>query len=573
MTSKRRSGREWIILLFFLPLGIAAMFYAGQAAISQPPIWKVKAKMGSYLDPNSYFSSTPDIVEPLSNAILTQPAWADTFLTPGGYTGDNTPPPLATATQQNPGPATPTASILPTNSPVPTNTTYYLPPTNTPIPPPPTNTSIPPTATDTSTPLPPTATNTPVPSVDLSISKNDGSATYTAGDSTTYTIIVSNNGPDGIVGAQINDNLPAQITSWDWVCTNVTNASGCDAVAGSSTNFTDTVDIQNGGSITYTVKAYISADASGDLVNTATVSGGTDSNLANNTSNDTDTLQRIADLAISKNAPTDVYEPNDLIITYTVVVSNNGPSDIANAQISDDLPSQITSWDWTCTNVTNASGCDPVIASTSNFSDTVDIQNGGSITYTVTANISGTATGNLVNTATVSVPAGANDPNSGNNSSSYTHQRVYDLPYDEIGETADGVIYPLSEGDSLVFNVTIIVDGNNSDDEFVYYELPSGSCGGIIMDFVIISIGNGNTWYEVFNWGNGSATDNAHIPSSYLPELDTREVCGADLYNNTGVSINVDASAPLGTYSYIRIYAPIDGNDHVLEVDAIETLP
>ena len=40
---------------------------------------------------------------------------------------------------------------------------------------------------------------------------------------------------------------------------------------------------------------------------------------------------------------------------------------------------------------------------------------GGSITYTITVNVPSTYTGNLVNTATVTAPAGVTDPVPGNN--------------------------------------------------------------------------------------------------------------------------------------------------------------
>ena len=51
---------------------------------------------------------------------------------------------------------------------------------------------------------------------DLAITKTDGTTTYTPGGSTTYTIVVSNNGPSAVTGAAVNDALPAAITSDTW---------------------------------------------------------------------------------------------------------------------------------------------------------------------------------------------------------------------------------------------------------------------------------------------------------------------------------------------------------------------
>ncbi len=569
MTSKQRTGREWVIFLFFFPLGIAAMFYVGQAAISQPPVWSVKAEMKSYIDPNNYFSSNPDIIEPLRMDILTKPAWENTYLTPGGYTGgDDTPPQLATATQQNPDLPTPTASLIPTYTPIPTNTivptsTYiYYPPTETQkTPSPPTDTPIP-----------------PAPSADLSISKTDGVATYTPGNSTTYTIIISNNGPEDIVGIQIADNLLTQITSWDWACTTVTNASGCDPAIASATNFTDTVDIQNGGSITYTVTAYISADASGDLVNTATVSGGTDSNLANNTSSDTDTLQRFADLAISKNAPTDTYKPGD-IITYTVIVSNNGPSNVSGFDILDPVPAEITGVSVNCT-TSGTANCGTDAQAGNNISFTgasINAGVGNEIKLSISGTVASGTTANITNTADILISGGASftDATLSNNSSSHSHQRVYDLPYGKIGGSKDGITTNIGSGNSVILNITTQVNGHAGWD-LVYYELPNGSgCPGegIMMDWVILQVGDGTNWYTVLNWGDGVVDANANIASVGLPESDSRSICSANLYNATGVALDLDTLVPPGTYPYIRIIAPTGDGDGVVEVDAITPLP
>lgn len=109
---------------------------------------------------------------------------------------------------------------------------------------------------------------------DLRVTKGDGGLTvYEAGGAIIYTVVVSNNGPDNVVGAVVGDNLPPQVASWDWACAAVINASGCNGVVGSTANFTDVVDIQSGGSVEYTVTARISDNPSGNLVNTATVTG------------------------------------------------------------------------------------------------------------------------------------------------------------------------------------------------------------------------------------------------------------------------------------------------------------
>src|SRR5205823_14990790 len=54
------------------------------------------------------------------------------------------------------------------------------------------------------------------------------------------------------------------------------------------------------------------------------------------------------------------------------------------------------------------------------ISDTVDLPAGSTITYTVNASIGSGATGSLVNTASVTAPAGVTDPDLSNNSATDT---------------------------------------------------------------------------------------------------------------------------------------------------------
>ncbi len=148
--------------------------------------------------------------------------------------------------------------------------------------------------TDPTTPNTASDTDTVTPVADLSVTKNDGSATYAAGVNTIYTIVVSNAGPSPATGAVVTDNKPAQVSQWTWVCSGATNgATGCDGVTNSAAIFTDTINLPAGSSITYTVTAAISAAATGNLVNTVMVAapgGTTDLTLSNNSATDTDTL-------------------------------------------------------------------------------------------------------------------------------------------------------------------------------------------------------------------------------------------------------------------------------------------
>ncbi len=146
----------------------------------------------------------------------------------------------------------------------------------------------------------------------------------------------------------------------------------------------------------------------------------------------------------------------------------------------------------------------------------------------------------------------------------------------EIGTTPDGITYNLQAGDTLTLGLNITVNGHAGWD-LVYYELPAGS--GILLDWVIIEIGDGNNWYTIFNWGDNNPDLNTNV-GLYIQsnpqdpqEPDQRDIPSAELYNSTGVAIDLDSVVPPGNYSYIRFYAPTGDVDGQLEIDAIQILP
>lgn len=257
---------------------------------------------------------------------------------------------------------------------------------------------------------------TVAPQANLSITKTDGVTTVNAGGSVTYTIVASNPGPNSVTGATVEDILPASLTG-TW--TAVGAGGGSIANPAGSGNINELVDLPVGGSVTFTVSATVSPSATGTLVNTATIalpSGISDPMLSNNSATDTDTIVTSADLAITKtNGSASVTAGAS--VTYTIVASNAGPSNIIGATVADTLPGSITNVTWS----TSASGGATASPSgVGNIADTVNLPVGGSVTYTVTGTVSPAATGTLVNTATITAPAGATDPNPGNNSATDT---------------------------------------------------------------------------------------------------------------------------------------------------------
>jgi LPXTG-site transpeptidase (sortase) family protein len=297
-------------------------------------------------------------------------------------------------------------------------------------------------------------TDTPNPQADLSVTKDDSVTQYIPGGTLTYTITVTNAGPSDALGVSVTDNIPAQFTSWTWTCFSSSGgASGCTPYSGSG-NFTDSIDLAGPfpSSITYQVVAQVASSATGDLTNTVTISHPADSTPDDNTASDTDTQHSQADLYVTKTDGQPTYTPG-VGLTYTVVVGNNGPSDVSGAVVSDTRPAQVTSWTWTCAGTSGgASGCDGDNTNPATFTDTVDLPAGSSITYSVTVTIPFSATGNLVNTVTVAAPSGVTDPKSGNNTASDTDTPN---PQADLSVTKDDSVTQYIPGGTLTYTITV----------------------------------------------------------------------------------------------------------------------
>jgi uncharacterized repeat protein (TIGR01451 family) len=107
---------------------------------------------------------------------------------------------------------------------------------------------------------------------DLEISKADSPDPVTVGDNLTYTITVTNNGPDAATNVVVTDTLPSGVTF-------VSASPGCVHAAGVVTCNLGTIAV--GDSVTITI--VVTVTAPGTISNTATVTSDTlDPNTANN---------------------------------------------------------------------------------------------------------------------------------------------------------------------------------------------------------------------------------------------------------------------------------------------------
>ncbi|MDG4550539.1 MAG: DUF11 domain-containing protein, partial [Candidatus Contendobacter sp.] len=267
------------------------------------------------------------------------------------------------------------------------------------------------------------------------MTKDNGQSTSVPGSATVYTVAVINAGPQGDPSVSVSDNLPTGLNCASWSSAAAGGATG-NTVAGSG-NIADTLNMPIGSSVTYTMNCTVASDAVGSLSNTVSATASvTDTSPSNNSATDTDTLTPQADLAITKTDGVTTATPGGSV-TYTITASNAGPSNATGATVADTFPAALTCA-WTCV---GAGGGTCTAAGSGNINDTVNLPSGGSVTYTASCAVSASATGNLVNTATVAAPGGVTDPTPGNNSATDTDSMasIFDPPSGRKTVNAAGI--------------------------------------------------------------------------------------------------------------------------------------
>ncbi|PYL65702.1 MAG: hypothetical protein DMF25_02725, partial [Verrucomicrobia bacterium] len=261
-------------------------------------------------------------------------------------------------------------------------------------------------------------TDTITVTTDLQITVTDGKTTAAIGGKNTYTIKVTNAGPSDVTGAVVSDTFPSSFTGVTFTATQSGGASGFSASG--SGNINDTLTMPAHSSITYKATGTIDPSATGTISDTATVTppnGGNDPNLGNNSATDSDTLAIIADLKMTvTDGRTTV--PAGAKNTYTIKVTNAGPSNVTGAVVSDNFPSSFTGVTFTATQSGGASGF--TASGSGNINDTLTMPAGSFVTYTATGTIDSSATGTISDTATVTAPSGVSDPTLSNNTATDT---------------------------------------------------------------------------------------------------------------------------------------------------------
>ncbi len=259
-------------------------------------------------------------------------------------------------------------------------------------------------------------TTTVLAVADLQISKTASPNPVGAGQPLTYTLTFTNAGPSPVANVTVIDTLPTNVTVGNVPggCTSGGNTIACTVAI---------LPVNVPATLSFTVLAPPDA---GVITNTAGITATViDTNTLNNTAWVTTTVTPSADLSIIK---TDAPDPVWLggIITYTLVVSNNGPSVATNVILTDSVPasttfrSVVSPAGWSCTT--------PSVGGTGNIICTnPSLPVSAPATFIIAVQVdSGAPSGTLIaNTATVS--SDTTDPTTPNTATAVTTVSLYKL--------------------------------------------------------------------------------------------------------------------------------------------------
>ncbi|HKQ76044.1 MAG TPA: hypothetical protein VJ810_20285 [Blastocatellia bacterium] len=312
------------------------------------------------------------------------------------------------------------------------------------------------------TPDPNTANNTDTETTtvntqaDLAVTKADSPDPVLAGANITYTISLTNNGPSNAQTVTVTDAVPANTTFVSatapagWTATT-------PAVGGTGNVVFSRATFAAGATAMFTIVVKVNAGvANGSIItNTVTAASATaDPNAANNTDTETTTVNAQADLAVIKSDSSDPFIAG-ANGTYTVDLTNNGPSDAQTVSLTDNVPTNTTFVSatapagWTSTT--------PPVGGTGAITFTrPTFASGGTASFTIVVKVNTNVANGAIISNTATVSSATTDPNPANNTD--TELTTINTQAD-LAVTKSGVLTPVTGGTNITYTVNLKNNG------------------------------------------------------------------------------------------------------------------
>ena len=292
-------------------------------------------------------------------------------------------------------------------------------------------------------------------SADVRVTKTDSPDPVIAGNNLTYTITVSNGGPNAATSVSLTDPIPANTSAVAFSQT----AGPSFSLSFTGTAFTAaTATFAAGASATFTMVVNVnSATAAGAVVtNTATVSSATtDPVPANNTDTETTTVQRSSDLTVTKtDSPDPVAVGNNL--TYTITVSNAGPSAAATVSLTDAIPANTSAVAF----VQNSGPSFSLAFTGTAFTATIPtLAAGASAVFTMVVSVNNSTFLGTTLSNTAAVTSASSDPNAANNSDTETTATSGGVVSPDLTVTQTDAPDPVLAGTNLTYTMAVTNNG------------------------------------------------------------------------------------------------------------------
>lgn len=314
-----------------------------------------------------------------------------------------------------------------------------------------------------------------LPYADLEITKEAvGPTFYYEGDTITWRITVTNNGPFDAENVTVTDILPSQLK---YINSTATKGSYNDA-----TGLWTIGDLTNGSSVNIIINTLVSVTERINITNVANVASDThDPNETNNKNNDSVSLGPLTDLAIVKEVKLANYHVGDLI-SWIITVTNNGPDTAYDTIVKDILPEGIKFVSCNDTNYNSASGVWYI----------GDLDNKDSISINIITKVTSS---NLVINNFANVTSKTNETNKDNNedNASVIISPEADLV---IVKKANKNVYKV--GDKVVWIITVINNGPDKAKDVIVKDLFKGE-----FDYKGSKVSKGNFEFLEGTWTIG----------------------------------------------------------------------
>ena len=352
----------------------------------------------------------------------------------------------------------------------------------------------------------------------------------------TWMMTVTNNGPSTGTSASVNFPIPAGTIALlvfapaGWSCT--------VPIVGTMT-CTLTTSLSPSSQSVFSVHSQLdsSIPSGTTLTGTATVSSPDDMFAINDSATASVQTTALADLAVTKSVAPATDFPGSAL-QYTIIVSNNGPSDAAAVTMTDVIPpalrftSLVAPGGWSCT--TPAPGANGTVTCSLT---SMTVGSGATFTINVTIDPATTAGTTISNTAQTG--SSTPDANSANNSA--TAQIVVAAPINvTASKSVNGTIH--AEGSQVTYTIVLTNSGS-----LAQGENPGNELTDVLPSSLTLISATATTGTAVANVGTNTVTWNGSIAAGgtvtvTIQAFVKQGTIGTTISNQATVSYDSDAN-------------------------------